>query len=60
MSEEPRVISRDEINDLPIRRWEGEIQVVADAHQAAAALAEVLQETVVGFDTETRPAFRPG
>jgi ribonuclease D len=60
MSEEPRVISRDEINGLPIRRWEGEVQVVADAHHAAAALAEVLQETVVGFDTETRPAFRPG
>ena len=60
MSEEPRVISRDEINELPIRRWEGEVRVVANAHEAAAALTEVLQDTVVGFDTETRPAFRAG
>ncbi len=59
-AEEPRVISRDEINELPIRRWEGEVRVVADAREAPAALAEVLQDTVVGFDTETRPAFRAG
>jgi len=60
MSEEPRVISRDEINELPIRRWEGEVRVVAEPKEAAAALAELLQEPVVGFDTETRPAFTAG
>jgi ribonuclease D len=60
MSEEPRFISREEINALPIRRWEGEVRVVASAHEAARALAEIREETVTGFDTETRPAFRPG
>jgi ribonuclease D len=60
MSDELRSISRDEINALPIRRWEGEVRVVASAEEAARALAEIREETVTGFDTETRPAFRPG
>lgn len=60
MSEESRVISRDEVNALPIRRWEGEVRVVSTPQEAATALSEMLRETVVGFDTETRPSFRPG
>ena len=60
MSDRPRSISRDEINALPIRRWEGEVHIVASPAEAARALAEIREETVTGFDTETRPAFRPG
>jgi ribonuclease D len=60
MSDGPRAISRDEINAMPIRRWEGEARVVASPEEAARALAEIRDETVTGFDTETRPAFRPG
>jgi ribonuclease D len=55
-----RQISREEINELPIRRYEGPVAVVASPHQVAPALDDILQETLVGFDTETRPAFRPG
>lgn len=60
MSEEPRAISRDDVNALPIRRWDGETRVISSAHDAAGALARIREETVVGFDTETRPAFRAG
>jgi len=60
MSDRPKSISREEINALPIRRWEGEVRMVASAGDAAKALAEIRGETVTGFDTETRPAFRPG
>lgn len=60
LEKQPLTISREEVNALPIRRYEGEVRVVASAHEAAAALADILQEPVVGFDTETRPAFRPG
>lgn len=60
MSDRPRSISRDEINALPIRRWEGEVHIVASPAEAARALAEIREETVTGFDTETRPAFSPG
>ena len=56
----PRVISRDEVNALPIKRYEGAVHLVSTPHELAPALDDLLQETVVGFDTETRPAFRPG
>jgi ribonuclease D len=46
--------------DLPIRRYEGEICLVTTPHELARALADFRQESVVGFDTETRPAFRKG
>ena len=60
MSQEPRAISREDVNALPIRRWDGETRVISSAHEAAGALARIREETVVGFDTETRPAFRAG
>jgi ribonuclease D len=60
MSDELRSISRDEINALPIRRWDGEVRVITSAKEAARALAEIREETVTGFDTETRPAFKRG
>ena len=55
-----RNVSREEINELPIRRYEGAVHVVAAPHDLAPAMADILQETVVGFDTETRPSFRVG
>ena len=57
---QPRIISREAINALPIRRYEGPVSVIAAPHELAPAMADILQETLVGFDTETRPAFRPG
>jgi len=55
-----RSVSREEVNALPIRRYEGKVRVVSAPQDVAQALADILQEAVVGFDTETRPAFRPG
>lgn len=45
---------------LPIRRYEGEVSLVATQPDLERALADLRQEDVVGFDTETRPAFRKG
>ena len=59
-SELLRHVSREEINALPIRRYEGPMAVIAEPHELASAMDDILQETLVGFDTETRPAFRPG
>ena len=55
-----RHVSREEINALPIRRYEGPVHVIAAPGELAPAMDDILQETLVGFDTETRPAFRPG
>jgi ribonuclease D len=55
-----RAISREEIADLPIRRYEGEVLLVTTAAERARAMADIRQERVAGFDTETRPAFHKG
>jgi ribonuclease D len=46
--------------DLPIRRYEGKVCLVATPQDLEQALADFRQERVVGLDTETRPAFRKG
>jgi ribonuclease D len=53
-------ISHEAMSALPIRRYEGPVHVVAGPQDLAPALQDILQESVVGFDTETRPAFKPG
>ena len=55
-----RAISREEIADLPIRRYEGEVLLVSTPEERARAMADIRQERVAGFDTETRPAFVRG
>ncbi len=55
-----RAISREDMAQLPIRRYEGEVLLVATAQDLQRALADLAQESIVGFDTETRPAFRKG
>jgi len=56
----PGAITREEIADLPIRRYEGRVQLVASPESLAEAMADIRQERVLGLDTETRPAFRKG
>jgi ribonuclease D len=55
-----REISREAMLELPIGRYEGEVCLVATPQELERAKADLLKETVVGFDTETRPAFRKG
>jgi ribonuclease D len=53
-------ISRDEINKLPLFRYEGPIRLIQTDSQAAVAVSELRQERVLGFDIETRPTFQKG
>ena len=55
-----RRISKDDVNALPVRRYEGEVRLVEAPADLERALADLRREAVVGFDTETRPAFWPG
>ena len=55
-----RELSREEVNELPIKRYEGEVRIAESAHDLESAAAAWREERVVGFDTETRPAFKPG
>src|SRR5258708_24707963 len=60
MTEVPGVITREAVNDLAIRRCAGEVRLVGTREDVERAAAEFATERVVGFDTETRPAFRVG
>jgi ribonuclease D len=55
-----RAISRDEMVQLPVRRYEGEVCLVAAPGNLQLARADIRRESVIGFDTETRPAFQKG
>ena len=55
-----RTISPEEMANLPIRRYEGEVRLVASPEALEGEAAAILRERVLGFDTETRPAFRKG
>jgi ribonuclease D len=55
-----REISGAQLNALPVRRYEGEVVLVASPGQLARAMQDIRGDEVVGFDTETRPAFRKG
>lgn len=55
-----RQISREEMNELPIRRYEGAVCLVAAPADLLRAMDDIRQESVVGFDIETRPAFTRG
>ena len=56
----PREISREAMAGLPVRRYEGEIVLVASPRDFERAWEDLAQEKAVGWDTETRPAFRVG
>jgi ribonuclease D len=53
-------ISREEVTDLPIGRYAGEIHLVATVPDLERAMDDIRRESVVGLDTETRPAFTKG
>jgi ribonuclease D len=55
-----RAISREDMVNLPVRRYEGEVRMVATEEDFEHAAADIRNERVVGLDTETRPAFRKG
>lgn len=53
-------ISKAEINELPMRQYDGPIRLCRTPEEAEAAVEQLKKESLLGFDTETRPAFRKG
>ncbi|WPP48325.1 3'-5' exonuclease [Catalinimonas niigatensis] len=53
-------ITKEEINELTLRKYEGKVVVVTTHEQLAAALHHIREYNVLGFDTETKPAFKKG
>lgn len=53
-------IEKEEVNELPLAEFAGEVVVVNKQHQVPAAVDYLSRQTVVGVDTETRPSFTRG
>ena len=55
-----RKMTQDEINALPLVSCPLPIYLVNDVAGLEKAVANLREERILGFDTETRPAFRKG
>lgn len=53
-------ISREEMGELPLRQFQGEITIVETQAMVREAVEVLSQAGVLGFDTETKPSFRKG
>lgn len=53
-------LTKNEINELPLYAYGGNITLVSTPEEEADALKKLNNVTVVGFDTETKPVFRKG
>lgn len=53
-------ITKDEIAQLPVLSYSGKVVVVEHEEELDKALAPLFDCRVIGFDTETRPAFQKG
>lgn len=53
-------ISKEELASLPAEKFQGEIVVVDTPEVADSIVGELMEAPVVGFDTETKPAFQKG
>ena len=54
-------IQPEEIEKMPLGAFPGEIRVIDKVGlEYARAIAYLMNQKVIGFDTETRPVFTPG
>ena len=54
------VLSKADINLLPLRRYEGPVEVIGDDERLRTVMPELHAEKVLGFDIEVRPTFKSG
>ena len=55
-----RRMSKDEINGCPIKRWNGRTSVIRNKDALVTAVDRLAGHNLLGFDTETRPAYTKG
>lgn len=56
----PLSIRKDDINKLPLYQFKGKTHLIESLEDALIAVNELKAETILGFDTETRAAFKKG
>jgi ribonuclease D len=53
-------VTKDEVNELPLLQYEGEITQIATDGEYKDAMSRLNREPVIGFDTEKKPVFTKG
>ncbi|MDR3188347.1 MAG: 3'-5' exonuclease domain-containing protein 2 [Prevotellaceae bacterium] len=53
-------ITHEEIEELPYVAFGGKITVVDKREKVSSAISRLMQEPILGYDTETRPSFTRG
>lgn len=53
-------LTNEELDRLPLVQFEQDIQLVDTIEKLHIAVSAMRQETMLGFDTETRPSFKRG
>jgi len=53
-------ISKEEVNELPIVIFGGEVKVIDHDDKVSEAIQILRQHNMVGIDTETKPSFKKG
>lgn len=56
----PSKIEKQDLVDMPICSLSGKITVIDKPEDVDAAVAILSKESMIGFDTETRPSFKKG
>ncbi|MDR1434917.1 MAG: 3'-5' exonuclease domain-containing protein 2 [Puniceicoccales bacterium] len=56
----PKKISKEKLQKLPVKFYDGAIHFINTEEAAREAIAEITGESVLGFDTESKPAFFKG
>ncbi|NTV13017.1 MAG: 3'-5' exonuclease domain-containing protein 2 [Desulfobulbaceae bacterium] len=55
-----RRMEKEEINACPMTQWTGPVNVVKTPAELAGAMTKLAGQSLLGFDTETRPAYSVG
>ncbi len=53
-------ITKEELDTLPLKAFDGKISVIDDEKSYKQAIEELKNESIIGFDTETKPSFKRG
>lgn len=53
-------ISKDELAELPLQQFEGEILLINSKENYQTAIDYLSKQDILGFDTETKPSFKKG
>ena len=56
----PNKITKEEINELPLGEFDGEVVIINKMADLREAIEELKDHEIVGFDTETKPTFKKG